>query len=321
MKEMLGLNTQKDCLKYVVKEYMLRKSKGLGFTEEEKEIKMENMRNMISNKFTPEQTENTLKMMKKFYEFVGKSDINREIESGKVSTDYLIELFERKFLKEGKEGQRSEEISDEQEQLDGNKKSTNSVIQGLKDDGIIARNERLQPKIEFSSKQDGVVHEFMGSEDRTISIQEIGRLNYTHSINMEDNITKYRITVRSASGQMTERDVYSNINQMKMSDGEYKRAVLEGLLSSHNLDDLSYDGYIGDIIKRAKAENEKDDQVINGEFTHRISENYVLRYTAEDLTAVSMYEQKRKIGLMNSSKKVAEDDRGKSENIEQKEIM
>lgn len=319
MKKMLGLNTKKDCLKYVVKEYMLRKSKGLGFTEEEKETKMENMRNMISNKFTPEQIEDTLDMMKKFYEFVGESDINREIEAGNVSTDYLIELFERRFLKESKEGQRSEEISDEQ--LDGNKKSTNSVIMGLKDDGIIARNERLQPKIEFSSKQDGVVHEFMGPEDKTISIQEIGRLNYTHSINMEDNITKYRITVRSASGQMTERDVYSNINQMKMSDGEYKRAVLEGLLSSHNLDDLSYDGYIGDIIKRAKAENEKEDQVINGEFTHRISENYVLRYTAEDLTAVSMYEQKRKIGLMNSSKKVAEDDRGKSENIEQKEIM
>ena len=87
-----------------------------------------------------------------------------------------------------------------------------------------------------------------------------------------------------------------------MADENYRRVLLEKLFDKAKLEKFNYRGYIGEIEKRTVYDDEVNHRVANGELTHVIDENYVLKYKAEDLTVVALYEESQQEQSTNRGK-------------------
>lgn len=278
---MLNLNTSNEYFVHFVREYMLRKSKGIGMTKEQFEVKVNNMKADASRYFSSEQLEEAEKLMRKFYTYATNPDVEKKIESGEVTEKYLIGLFCK--------------VPDEQEKTEGKqvekKNGTDEILGVLRNDNMISEDKAGKKKIRYVSVPNAIENEFHDSNGNYISIQQIGRIIYSHSNNFENDISKYKVTIRDIRGRLSSIEVYSNLRLANMADKNYRSAILEDLFNKANLEKFNYRGYIGEIEKRTAYDDEVNHKVVNGELTHVIDENYVLKYKSEDLTAVALYEE------------------------------
>ena len=284
---MSGYEKPEYCLRQIIRDYMFRKSKGLDMTEKQKETKIDNIKVAVGKYFSLEQMQETERLIRNFYEYVSEPEVDKCIKNGEVTEQYLLDLFTKKDVRE--QGKIRQKETDER-----------SKILSMRDDRIITSEENGNKKIHYSVITYGVLHSCDDSIGRKITIQRIGRLLYMHSINIEDYISKYRVQIQDGDGTIN-IDVYSNIIQSQMEEEEYRTAILRGLLGSTNLEKLSVNGYIGDIEKREEQEGEAktSEKADKRERTYRLNSNYVLRYSAEALTAVSIHEEeKRKSNLI-----------------------
>ena len=281
---MLDLNTPNEYFIQFVREYMLRKSKGIGMTKDQFEVKVNNLKVYGSRSLSSEQLKEAERLMKKFYTYVTDPDVEKKIEAGEVTEKYLIGLFCK--------------VPEEQEKIEGNqldkKNGIDEILGVLRNDNMISEDETGKKKIRYVSVPNAIENEFHDSNGNYISIQQIGRIIYSHSNNVENDISKYKVTIRDIRGRLTAIEVYSNLRLANMSDENYRRALLDGLLNKANLEKFNYRGYIGEIERKTNYDDEVNHKVVNGELTHVIDENYVLKYKASDLTAVALHGELKK---------------------------
>lgn len=294
---MLNLDTPYEYFVHIVKEYMFRKSKGIGMTKEQFEIKIDNMKVDASRYFSKNQLEETERLMRRFYTFVTNPDVERRIENGEVTEKYLIELF-CKTQEISREGQEATSVA----QLDkGNKDSINVGLEALRNDDMILDDSNGSKKIKYKSIPNAIENEYHDSKGNYILIQEIGRIIYSHSINFENDISKYKVTIRDIRGKLSVIEVYSNLRLADMSDEDYRRAILDKLFDEVNLKNFNYRGYIGEVEKKTDDDDKANNQIINGGLIRIINANYVIKYKSEDLTAVGLFEELQQAKSANKS--------------------
>ncbi len=275
------MNTQNEYFIHFVREYMLRKSKGIGMTKDQFEVKVNNMKADASRYFSSEQLEEVEKLMRKFYIYATDPEVEKKIEAGEVTEKYLISLFCKT----------PEKQENADNTLEGKSQGVDEILGVLRNDNMISEDGKGKKKIRYVNVPNAVENEYHDVNGNYILIQQIGRIIYSHSNNFENDISKYKVTVRDLRGKLSVIEIYSNLRLANMSDENYRRVILDGLFNKANIDKFNYRGYIGEIEKRTDYDDEVNHKVVNGELTHVIDENYVLKYKAEDLTAVALYEE------------------------------
>ena len=112
----------------------------------------------------------------------------------------------------------------------------------------------------------------------------------------------YKVQKEQENGEFSEDYVYSNILIANMDEPEYREAVLDELLSDNNIGLSNSGGYVGEIALEPREG--KDDKLYtekqkDGRYTYRVSENYVLAYEEEAVTA-AINEPARNIDTKNN---------------------
>lgn len=169
--------------------------------------------------------------------------------------------------------------------------------------GVLANSIR-NPKMKlvgFKECDSRIEHEYRDSNDTLIRITPLGNLEFQESNGVRSFMTKYRIQKEIENDCFIEYVVFSYIVISMMENLEYRKLVLDELLSENNINLSGCEGYIGKIMKEPKLNeddltlSEKKDY--NG-YTFRLSDNYVLGYETPEVTAVieySIMEQNKKI--------------------------
>lgn len=276
---MINLDTPKKYFMYIVRQYMIRIRKGIGMTEQQFETKINNMKVDASRTFSENEIKELEDILRNFYAYVTEDSIDKKIKDGEITEEFLEKLF----------------YNENNEHIEEKPKVQYKVtLEILKNDSIILKDSNGKNKIRFIDIPNSCIHKYSCRNGKCIEIQEIGRIIYMHSNNFENDISKYRIVIIDNNGQSKVIEVYSNLRITNMDNEEYRSIVLDYLLGDNNLELLSYDGYIGEIEPKTDYDEKINHKIVNGELTHIITENYVLRYKSEDLTAVSLYEELRK---------------------------
>lgn len=136
---------------------------------------------------------------------------------------------------------------------------------------------------------------YVTDEGKKISIQQVDALLYMNSNGASKYLYKYLIDKNEKTGP---EEVYTIIDVLRMdTDDEYKNAVLSELLSDKNIQLANAAGYIG-IIKPGKGDKGAETHVntLSGlqAYNYQVSDNYMLEFNAEDLSAVVLYENELK---------------------------
>lgn len=159
----------------------------------------------------------------------------------------------------------------------------------LKRDSIISEyaNEHKKEYITPNAKPQEI--EYTDSKGKTIKIANIGELHYVEWTGIKDEMSMYRVKKEKDNGEFSEHYVYSNIIVANMDEPEYRKAVLDELLSDKNINLSNAGGYIGEIsytphkageTVQLYTEDKKPDI-----YSYRISPQYALTYTSERVTA------------------------------------
>jgi len=157
---------------------------------------------------------------------------------------------------------------------------------------------------------------------RNIVIQEIGRLNMTHSINIEDYITKYRVQMKIGNYPYKTVEVYSDINIAKMSNPQYREAVLQELLGTNNILLSNANGYIGQIVQtpiEMKGACTKKEGMLVDRYYYKINEQYALMYDPRHLSGVIWHERYKEIQKGENIKKIVLMDKKRGERERKRE--
>ena len=149
----------------------------------------------------------------------------------------------------------------------------------------------------------GIENQFKGKDGSIITIKIIGRLKYGYSeangkIIDDEYIEQYEIKIKRPNEveNTPPIEVFTEISTHRMTeDEEYRRCVLEELLSTNNIDssyskECKYIGEISDAKNEANCPPVGEESFSNSRYIYRFSENYVLVYDAEHLNAVKHYE-------------------------------
>ena len=157
-----------------------------------------------------------------------------------------------------------------------------------------------------NSKQ-GLGHTYISDDGKKISIKQVDALLYMNSNGTSKYLYKYLINKNEKTGP---EEVYTIIDVLRMdTDDEYKRAVLSELLSDRNIQLANAAGYIG-IIKPEKGDKGAETHVntLSGlqAYNYQVSDNYMLEFNAEDLSAVVLYENELKKNSEQKSPKKEE---------------
>lgn len=163
---------------------------------------------------------------------------------------------------------------------------------------INKKPDDLLAKISMSNGMDFFAIRYMPKEetvvysDEKIIIEKIGTLNYKQLTACMDYITKYKITKDDG-----EYEVYSTIlaEDMKI-DKQYRKAVLDVLLSKNNIELSNCSGYVGTI----------SDKTENSDNSYRIDDKYFLTTSKLEATVVSEY--------YKMMKKIREESKNRLEN-------
>lgn len=177
----------------------------------------------------------------------------------------------------------------------------------LKRDSIISEdgNEHKKEYITPNDKPQEI--EYTDSKGKTIKIANIGELHYVEWTGIKDEMSMYRVKKENDNGEFSEHYVYSNIIVSNMDEPEYRKAVLDELLSDKNISLSNAGGYIGEIsytphkegaTVQLYTEDKKPDI-----YTYRVSPRYALTYTSERVSA-AISEPAKDISTKNKSKTV-----------------
>lgn len=143
---------------------------------------------------------------------------------------------------------------------------------------------------------------FEDTKGRTVIIQPIGTLLYKTAFGIDSYLNQYRVMKQTLGNTgLNENyrvdEVFSNISiPTMMEDEEYKKAVLDELLSENNID-LSRTGkYIGSIVKNdVNTSNMKigEEDISNEFYGYKINDKYAIQYQNEDASAVLAYTEQQ----------------------------
>ena len=162
----------------------------------------------------------------------------------------------------------------------------------LYNSSLIASNKRIpsMKNIKANLRRDNrVTHRFTDNNGNNFSITKIGELNYQEFTGLDTGISIYEIEQSSKGDEtLAKRIIYSNINIQQMDDEEYRNLVLHELLGTDNLDKSNCGGYVGEILRRPRK-NEQDtlfsESRNSSEYTYRLTDKYVLSFDATAVTA------------------------------------
>ena len=240
-----------------------------------------------SNPNRDEHYDNLVRIVLKFMEYLRNSTIAQDItEKELTKTDFLERV-------------KTEALDIPKRQYD---------MSSMYNPDLLARESKDSEfrKVRIFLTNRGIYHDFYDEEGYPTRIIDLGQVGYKGWGGGSFYLSIYQIDKLRKSGEITSDIVCSSISIPEMSNPEYRKAVLEELLSDENIRSSNAGSYIGTIEKSKKS---GDDDTIHTErqnsngYTYRVSDNYVLAYDPAEATAVmqaiAQFSQKSK-----SSKKV-----------------
>ena len=132
--------------------------------------------------------------------------------------------------------------------------------------------------------------------DNKFHLRPVGSLKYINAVGLRNSITKYQIIKEVPNGRMKKYEIYTNIIIPLLDESEaYKEAVLGELLSDKNIEFSNAKGYVGEVLPKNDESINLDvgDEEFNIDYSYKISRNYLLKYSQEDLSAVVSYESEK----------------------------
>lgn len=130
----------------------------------------------------------------------------------------------------------------------------------------------------------------------TITIEHIGTLEYD-TLSSNEYICQYRITKQTSQNNSKTYDVFSYIDLNALNEDEnYRKAVIENLLSDNNIEFSNANGYIGKINNTTESQKqlnvgeEIDD---TSYYRYQISPEYALEYDGERIEAIKTYNRQQ----------------------------
>lgn len=204
----------------------------------------------------------------------------------------IIEMIQSKSISKG------DFFRKYQEELFGDHKRKYSMAD-LYNQGLIAResgnheSKKISYK-EFTSKTE---NEYRDSEGNIIRITPLGDLTFEEFNGVRSFVTKYRVQREFEKNYFVDDIVFSSIDINRMDDEEYRQSVLEELLSENNIKLSGCEGYIGEIIKDVKQDEDDlsfSEKRSSDGYRYRLNNNYSLSYDAATVSAVIDYENMNK---------------------------
>lgn len=220
--------------------------------------------------------ERLTEILENMYNLINDEIIIKDIKSGKLKKQDFFRLYSEKIFGD-------------------NKREYN--MRDLYSNNFIAKDKfnNLKSKVVFKKIKNDLIceNEFKNSNGKSTRIFPLGDLIYEEFNGIVSNITKYRIQREINPGYFKEDIVYSSIIIPLMEiDEEYKKAVLEELLSENNIRLSNCNGYIGEIDKIPEKEQSNN---VNGEkktfngYTYKVNAKYELFYDSAAVSAVVSY--------------------------------
>lgn len=140
----------------------------------------------------------------------------------------------------------------------------------------------------------------------TISIQPIGRIEYSCNPSLDDYIYAYKISKHLDNEIIMEpQTLFSIIHMGRLDDPDYKNAVANTLLSDNNIELSHTCGFVGElaIIKNSSL-SDGEEKFDSGFYNYKIpGSKYTLIYEDAKIEAAKAYseEQEKKIKLKESN--------------------
>lgn len=133
---------------------------------------------------------------------------------------------------------------------------------------------------------------FITRDNRIVIISPVGTLDYQTGIKVVyDYLNLFRVNQETGNPEQKWKEdyIYSKLNLYDMDrDEEFKNAVLEGLLDIENIDRANCGGYVGKVCLHKRADDKDaihSEKMDGGEYTYRLTDNYVLVYDEVEVTA------------------------------------
>ncbi len=226
-----------------------------------------------------------LKLLKKMYdEIVLRQLKSKAQEKGLTSLEVKEQLYEKifgeKLRTEGENAIKKTEKIPEiyQEDILKEKERKNPDFEALYDPQLIKSKKNGDKDVEFYADSAGKeVDERDG--DTLITIKPMGVLRYTNAFGLRSYINKYSVVLSRKKDEkygFSTKIIYSIIDINKFTrDKEYKKAVVEKLLSPENMEKQENQGYIGEIARNQNGPG------------------YELFYSSEEYSAIRAYNEQK----------------------------
>lgn len=230
-----------------------------------------------------------------FFEIVGQPEVNVAIRTRKLTKEEFIEKYQEKIL--------------------GDNKRKYSM-RDLYSDGLVEKDtvDSFSKKTIFVPAREKIDHSFSDESNETVKITFLGTLYFKEWNGTRASINKYKIQRKNKENDFPEEDVYTDIIMPKMEEPEYRKAVLNELLSYNNIKLSNCGGYIGKIEQapRNVMDNSESREVQDSYgYSYRISDKYILHYDATELTAAINFQENNVSLETRKDKKSKENDMAK----------
>lgn len=230
-----------------------------------------------------------------FFEIVGQPEVNVAIRTRKLTKEEFIEKYQERILGDNKR-----------------KYSMNDLYS----DGLVEKDtaKPYSKKTIFIPAREKIDHSFSDESNETVKITFLGTLYFKEWNGTRASINKYKIQRKNKENDFPEEDVYTDIIMPKMEEPEYRKAVLNELLSYNNIKLSNCGGYIGKIEQapRNVMDNSESREVQDSYgYSYRISDKYILHYDATELTAAINFQENNVSLETRKDKKSKENDMAK----------
>lgn len=130
----------------------------------------------------------------------------------------------------------------------------------------------------------------------TITIEHIGTLEYD-TLSTNEYLYQYRITKQTSQNVQRTYNVFSYIDLNAFNeDKNYRRAVIENLLTDNNIEFSNANGYIGKINNTTQSPKQLNvgEQIDDASYyRYQISAEYSLEYDGERIEAIRAYNRQQ----------------------------
>ena len=216
-----------------------------------------------------------------FHKLVTRPDIKAEIRETGIKEDDFVRKYREEIFGEPKRKYDMKDLY------------RDSLISTYSND---SRKEFIRPH----SKP--IELEYKDRLGRTVKLSNVAELQYSEWNGTKTNLSMYKVQREQENGELSEDYIYSNILIANMDEPEYRNAVLDELLSDNNISLSNSGGYVGEIMlapRKGKEDMLYTEKQKDGRYTYRVSENYVLTYEEEAVTA-AINEPARNINTKNN---------------------